>query len=448
MQNPFSKSFKCSSGHVLISLFSGLLILFVISCSGSDFEFDDINDELTVLSQIQSSKYGKIGISDAANDGLDEFYFLTPTVAKIPKYHGRFHPNLLPVVEISDDFGFERFHQVYSRIDPVNKISVDHPNEQYVVFWDSFKTKAQKGKIYRVRVRVGDRVMGYMDVGIVSKGIKRLEGGLIPLEENRLMGIHFRLEEKSCPSRIEILPKESTIKIGETQSFEAKVYNYYGELLENSKVTWRIEDLTIASIDQNGLVKGSIPGKTKVIATSFDVNGYAEITILENPKELCIGQEYEGGIVAYILQPGDPGYDPNIVHGLIAAKEDQSESIEFDFDCWRNVQVPYGFLTELGTGMSNTNEILGNCADRPIASSVASNYQSGSFTDWFLPSLEELKKLHINKKLIGGFSDSYYWSSSTYDAKQEYAWYIDFNSGEESVIFRRHQFHVRAIRAF
>lgn len=39
---------------------------------------------------------------------------------------------------------------------------------------------------------------------------------------------------------------------------------------------------------------------------------------------LTEGQFYQGGILACILQQGDPGYDANVQHGLIAAPYDQS----------------------------------------------------------------------------------------------------------------------------
>ncbi|MCS4435232.1 DUF1566 domain-containing protein [Aquiflexum gelatinilyticum] len=164
-------------------------------------------------------------------------------------------------------------------------------------------------------------------------------------------------------------------------------------------------------------------------------------------KDYVIGQEYGGGIIVYLLKSGDRGFDPNVVHGLVVAMEDQSSGIEFDFNCW-NEGGSYAYFTGIGYGFENTNVVLSNCAERPIAVSIAWNYEGGGFSDWFLPSLEELKQLYVNRKAIGGFGDSDYWSSSTYGAKKETAWYVNFSNGEESVEFRNERKRVRAIRAF
>ena len=59
--------------------------------------------------------------------------------------------------------------------------------------------------------------------------------------------------------------------------------------------------------------------------------------------------------------------------------------------------------TALGTGQSNTNNILAACATRPIAASIADSYSIYGYSDWYLGSLNEMIEL-VNASVVYGSS--------------------------------------------
>jgi surface protein len=150
---------------------------------------------------------------------------------------------------------------------------------------------------------------------------------------------------------------------------------------------------------------------------------------------LAIGQSCQGGIVAYIDSTGQ--------HGLIAATEDQSEGILW----WNGSYVVTGATgTAIGTGLTNTNAIIAAQGSGSYAASIARDYNGGGYTDWFLPSKDELNKLYENKTAIGGFTDDFYWSST--ESEYNGAWVWDFGYGAQSSNLKDYPSNVRAVRAF
>jgi hypothetical protein len=158
---------------------------------------------------------------------------------------------------------------------------------------------------------------------------------------------------------------------------------------------------------------------------------------------LTVGTSYGGGVIAYLLQPGDIGYDPSVQHGLIAAIVDQSTGIQWDNGSYTNT---YATGTAIGTGLSNTMAIIANQGAGSYAAITARNYFGGGFSDWYLPSKDELNKLYINRVVIGGFSTNYYWSSS--ESAANLAWYQFFGSGSQNFFPKYLSNYVRAVRAF
>ena len=159
-----------------------------------------------------------------------------------------------------------------------------------------------------------------------------------------------------------------------------------------------------------------------------------------------IGQTYQGGIVAYVLVSTDSGYDATTPHGLIAATSDQSSGIRW----YNGSSTTIGVTgTAIGTGLSNTNTIITSQGGTTTsyAAGLARAYTGGGYTDWYLPSKDELAKLYAMKLLgFGGFALNFYWSSTEYDGNA--AWGQNFSNGSQYGHLKISIDYVRAIRAF
>jgi hypothetical protein len=70
-----------------------------------------------------------------------------------------------------------------------------------------------------------------------------------------------------------------------------------------------------------------------------------------------------------------------------------------------------------------------------------------SFTDWFLPSLNELSELNKNRGIINGLDVNYYWSSTEGTPGIE-AYYLDLTADELLPALKTASFGVRPVRAF
>lgn len=158
---------------------------------------------------------------------------------------------------------------------------------------------------------------------------------------------------------------------------------------------------------------------------------------------LSIGDYYQGGIIFWLDATGQ--------HGLIAATEDQSIGIK-----WCNGKFRYTGKTGDGLyagAMNNATIIATQLADNQtgnFAAKVCFNYfvrvDGEIYDDWYLPSKYELNLLYLQKDVVGGFTSTYYWSSTEYAYR--YVWSQHFGHGHMSYFKEDYTYRVRAIRAF
>ncbi len=111
------------------------------------------------------------------------------------------------------------------------------------------------------------------------------------------------------------------------------------------------------------------------------------VTFRTGDKE--IGQEYQGGNIYYILQPGDFGYDSLQCHGLICCNYAFTSRVNFSEVSYFNGAIS----KSIGSGKSNTELIVNNQGNDANAAAYCSSLNLGGYDDWFLPSLNELERL-------------------------------------------------------
>jgi len=164
-------------------------------------------------------------------------------------------------------------------------------------------------------------------------------------------------------------------------------------------------------------------------------------TTLSTP---IIGESYLGGVLAYVLQDGDPGYVEGEFHGLIAAPTDQSTGAPWG--C--SGTTIGGTSSALGAGQANTVAIMNGCATAGIAARLCGDLELNGYDDWYLPSINELMKLFNNRFAIGGFNtvNGIYWDSLEGSPTQGHV--KEFFSNNMYYPLKTELYHVRAIRSF
>ncbi|MFA5368664.1 MAG: FN3 associated domain-containing protein, partial [Candidatus Paceibacterota bacterium] len=163
-------------------------------------------------------------------------------------------------------------------------------------------------------------------------------------------------------------------------------------------------------------------------------SGYADSLIASASYTqliLSIGMNYQGGKIAYIDGTGQ--------HGFVVAPS-QGSSI------WGCQGIAVGASgIGIGTGGQNTDNILAGCATSGAAR-IAREYTGGGYTDWNLPSKDELNLIYTNRIALGVNTSYEVYSSSEISA--DFAWGQFMVNGGQYVYAKSALINIMPIRYY
>lgn len=136
-----------------------------------------------------------------------------------------------------------------------------------------------------------------------------------------------------------------------------------------------------------------------------------------------IGESYSGGVIFYLFKPNDYKYVNGEIHGIVASTSDLGQ---YKFGCSGNeIQGSIYFLNNEKVGYAEENTtIIRNSCGANTAAMLCYNSTKAGYTDWWLPTLNELELMFEFRDVIGGFNISNqlpeqytrYWSSTENNA--------------------------------
>ncbi|WP_198342063.1 cadherin-like beta sandwich domain-containing protein [Polaribacter sp. SA4-10] len=223
-----------------------------------------------------------------------------------------------------------------------------------------------------------------------------------------------------------------------------------GNVNYNSGSITSVLTITAVSVlSKNGEISTTNPNyvnKNGGIGKDIALSRNGAILAVKTPA--FIGEIRDGGVVFW-LDPSDN------THGLVCAFEDYESIVVWgcsDTDLQNVINVPassdpLGLGAEIGDGESNTSNILIDCPTAPAALAARS-----LGADWFLPSINAIKEMYVNREILEDvigfttFGNKTYWSST--EVKTGEAWFLNFFSGIKYNIGKTNATHIRAVRAF
>jgi hypothetical protein len=215
----------------------------------------------------------------------------------------------------------------------------------------------------------------------------------------------------------------------------------------------------IADLFIDGIRVGTLPFIVKMVEKTVSVEVRWVSAYIKRP--FSTNATIQAGLLTTIkasgevLKVGDTGpagglifYDKGKVNDgwryLEAALGDQSEGLPWCIGSPIRTGVT---VTGIGSGKANTAAIISKQGAGIYAASVCKTLVQGGYSDWFLPSKDELNLMYSNLSGQGGFASGYYWSSSK-DNYYSMAWMQIVGETRQLGSYKENNCRVRAVRSF
>ena len=171
-------------------------------------------------------------------------------------------------------------------------------------------------------------------------------------------------------------------------------------------------------------------------------------------RDYQIGDTGPAGGIIFLINPVSGNWK------YMEAAPANTEKVTF----WASENFPTKDINNMravGTGKSNASYIMRMAVDRgggfDWAAEVCDSLAVNGYSDWFLPSRDELHQMYgnLHRRGLGGFKAENYWSSTAGSDNGEGAWIQNFTDGSQNgdlhwrePTVRAYRNRVRAIRQF
>ena len=247
------------------------------------------------------------------------------------------------------------------------------------------------------------------------------------------------------------IPKSSSVRLRAVRSFGEPSIPQDDKYLSNAEVSGDGKSF-VYTCEGHGLSVGSFVTITGISPSAFNVVNKQIISVTTNtftvePYE--IGDTGPGGGLIFLT----PSTEGNVAQEYFEAAPVGVElniSWATDINSNQTTVVSGADGTAIGTGAQNTADIVAQAGNVAATSAAVycSELTSGSKSDWFLPSKDELNEMYENLHAleIGGFTPGAYWTSSEFDNNE--AWYQTFLDGGQFETTKLSTPLVRPARSF